>query len=402
MKVSVVIPVYNVEDYLRQCLDSVVNQTLGDIEIICVDDGSTDGSPAILAEYAAKDQRIKVIAHERSTAGVVRNVGLSVARGKYVAFFDSDDFIAPDALGELHKLAELNKAEIVVSGVTRYAADGKRVLAEQQFDRCTQGLNPVFAGKDLGDSIFTTFLPAPWNKFYLTEFVRNNNLEFQDLPRCNDLCFTMTAFACAKRIAVLNRTCYCYRQGVGGSLQNTSDKDPLCVCRAYQELMNQLKRRGLYERHAVAYAKAAVSSTLYTFNLFHEMSSVDQLFACLRSSCPEILETKLTKDDFCGNESAFGRYANLLSADGAAELLLRELSFWRNLAVARDGKIRVLQFQNKKRIQELSDEIYELHKSFAYRVGMFATWPARLAYRMLKCCWKSGLKSAPLGSVLMS
>lgn len=331
VRASIIIPVYNVEAYLRQCLDSVVNQTLKDFEVVCVDDGSADGSPAILAEYAAKDPRVKVVAQERSTAGVACNVGLSVARGKYVAFFDSDDFMAPNAFAELYELAELNKTEIVVSGVTRYAADGKRVLAEQQFDCCTRGLNLVFAGKDLVDSIFTTFLPAPWNKFYLAEFVRSNNLEFQNLPRCNDLCFTLTAFACAKRIAILSRTCYCHRQGVIGSSQNTSDDDPLCVCRAYFELMNQLKIRGLYERHAA-------SSILYTFK----------------------------------------------------EFLLYELSFWRDLAVARAAEMRMLQFQTKRREQELGDEIDELHKSFAYRVGMLATWRARRVYRMFRGCLKRG------------
>ncbi len=81
-KVSIIIPVYNVEKYLRQCLDSVVNQTLKEIEIICVDDGSTDSSPAILAEYAAKDSRVKVLTREKSNAGAARNAGMAVAAGE--------------------------------------------------------------------------------------------------------------------------------------------------------------------------------------------------------------------------------------------------------------------------------------------------------------------------------
>ena len=95
-KVSVIIPVYNVEDYLRQCLDSVINQTLKDIEIICVDDGSTDKSLEILHEYEKKDSRITVLTQKNQYAGVARNVGMSVATGKYFVFLDSDDFFEPE------------------------------------------------------------------------------------------------------------------------------------------------------------------------------------------------------------------------------------------------------------------------------------------------------------------
>ena len=92
-KVSVIIPVYNVEDYLRQCLDSVINQTLKDIEIICVDDGSTDNSLQIFREYEQKDSRVKVLTQKNQYAGVARNTGMNIARGHYYVFLDSDDFL---------------------------------------------------------------------------------------------------------------------------------------------------------------------------------------------------------------------------------------------------------------------------------------------------------------------
>ena len=98
VKVSVIMPVYNVEKYLRQSLDSVLAQTLSEIEIICVDDGSTDGSYDILEEYAAKDQRITVLKQQNQYAGVARNHGLEKAGGKYVVFWDSDDFFEKNAL----------------------------------------------------------------------------------------------------------------------------------------------------------------------------------------------------------------------------------------------------------------------------------------------------------------
>ena len=106
-KVSVVVPVHNTEQYLRQCLDSLVSQTLREIEIICVDDGSSDGSLAILQDYAALDSRVCIIEQESVGAGPARNAGLDAALGEYIAFLDSDDFFEPSMLEEAY-----------VSGVT--------------------------------------------------------------------------------------------------------------------------------------------------------------------------------------------------------------------------------------------------------------------------------------------
>lgn len=98
VKVSVIIPVYNVEPYLKQCMDSVVGQTLKDIEIICVDDGSTDNSLDILREYAAEDSRIQIIEQKNAGAGAARNNGMRYATGKYLSFLDSDDFLNRECL----------------------------------------------------------------------------------------------------------------------------------------------------------------------------------------------------------------------------------------------------------------------------------------------------------------
>lgn len=113
-KVSVILPVYNVSDYLRQCMDSIVGQTLKDIEIICVDDGSTDDSLAILKEYEAKDQRVKVIQQANAGAGAARNKGLEIATGEYLSFLDSDDFFEPDMLEKAWSKAHETRAQVVV------------------------------------------------------------------------------------------------------------------------------------------------------------------------------------------------------------------------------------------------------------------------------------------------
>ena len=111
-KVSVIIPVYNTEKYLRECLDSVINQTLKEIEIICVDDGSTDSSLEILKEYANKDNRFTIITQQNLHAGVARNAGLAVAKGEYVSFLDSDDWFELKILEETTKILKETDSEL--------------------------------------------------------------------------------------------------------------------------------------------------------------------------------------------------------------------------------------------------------------------------------------------------
>ena len=120
IKVSVIIPVYNVKPYLKQCMDSVVGQTLRDIEIICVDDESTDGSLKILQEYAEKDTRIQIIRQKNAGAGAARNNGMRHATGKYLSFLDSDDFFEMDMLEKAYEKAERDQADFVVYKSDQY------------------------------------------------------------------------------------------------------------------------------------------------------------------------------------------------------------------------------------------------------------------------------------------
>ena len=126
-KISVIIPCYNVEKYLRECLDSVVNQTLKDIEIICVNDGSTDGTQKILEEYAQKDDRILLINKPNGGLSLARNTGMEKMRGEYVAFLDSDDWVDLDFYEKLYNAAKQNGADSAI-GCTVYFLDEKNIV----------------------------------------------------------------------------------------------------------------------------------------------------------------------------------------------------------------------------------------------------------------------------------
>ena len=127
IKVSIIVPVYNVEKYLRQCLDSLINQTLQEIEIICVDDGSTDNSSNILSDYAQKDSRIIVHRQENQGLANARNAGLKLANGEYIGFLDSDDFVDIDFFEKLYQAASSDNADIARALYKYHYPDGEKL-----------------------------------------------------------------------------------------------------------------------------------------------------------------------------------------------------------------------------------------------------------------------------------
>lgn len=182
IKVSVIIPVYNVENYLRECLNSVINQTLKDIEIICINDDSTDGSLAILKEYAIKDKRIKIVCQDNVGAGAARNIGLKMAKGKYLSFLDSDDFFDYTMLEKSYNKVIENKADIVVFGANMYDANTKNQECLYSFNKLHTQIYP-FSYKDITVSIFKAFNNVAWNKIFKRDFILRNGIVFQEIKR---------------------------------------------------------------------------------------------------------------------------------------------------------------------------------------------------------------------------
>lgn len=127
IKISVIIPVYNVEKYLEECLESIVHQSLKEIEIICVDDGSTDGSVDILKRYACEDKRFILRRQKNQGGGAARNLGLACASGEYVVFLDSDDFFEPEMFRRIYDRAMETAADIVLYGGQKYDTEEKKI-----------------------------------------------------------------------------------------------------------------------------------------------------------------------------------------------------------------------------------------------------------------------------------
>ncbi len=163
--ISVIIPVYNVEEYINECVDSVINQTYKNLEIILVDDGSTDNSSKICDEYAKLDKRIKSIHQQNQGAAEARNNGLKVSKGKYIAFIDSDDYVSNDFIYSLYNNLIKNKADISACGYCEYYNNGK--INYKNFRNIKRKYNKMEALIFL--NVLGYFDVGPWNKLYKKE-----------------------------------------------------------------------------------------------------------------------------------------------------------------------------------------------------------------------------------------
>lgn len=172
-RVSVIVPVYNTAAYLRECLDSLTGQTLRDIEIVCVDDGSTDESPAILEEYAARDSRVRVLRQENQGAGAARNNGLACARGTYVMFCDSDDFMAADALELMAAQCEQDEADVCVcAGERFYESLGLTVASPGYLEVKRLPEQLPFNRHSNAEHLFSFTTIMMFNKMFRRQFLR--------------------------------------------------------------------------------------------------------------------------------------------------------------------------------------------------------------------------------------
>lgn len=241
-KVSIVVPVYNVEPYLEECLNSIIKQTLKEIEIICVDDGSTDNSLKILQEYAKKDKRFTIITQKNLYAGVARNAGLSVAKGEYLSFLDSDDFFEPKMLEKMYKKAIKEKADICVCEFDIFI-DGKCVSnMHRGINKKYINGNSTFKPDDI-KYLYSFTNPAAWNKLYQHDLLKMYNLRFQNLFSCNDIEFTFSALSMSSKITVVPEILLHYRQS-DTSITSKRGAKAINILYVYKYLYNYLNKKG--------------------------------------------------------------------------------------------------------------------------------------------------------------
>lgn len=241
-EVSVLIPIYNVERYLERCLDSLAGQTFCDFEAICVNDGSTDGSRAIVQRYLDADARFRVIDKANSGYGASMNRGLDAARGRYVAILESDDFFEPDALALLHDAAEKNGADVAKANFYLYWSrpEERRELFRVVDDReAGSTLRPL-------DDVAVFFRkPSIWSALYRRDSLEEGAIRFLETPGASyqDSGFSFKVWASAERVAFVDAPVLNYRQDNEQSSVNSPGK-AFCVCDEYASMEEFVRGRG--------------------------------------------------------------------------------------------------------------------------------------------------------------
>jgi glycosyltransferase involved in cell wall biosynthesis len=221
-KVSIIIPVYGVEKYLRQCLDTAVNQTLREIEIIVVNDGAKDGCPAIINEYAAKDQRIVAIHKRNAGYGAACNTGLTIAQGEYVAIFEPDDFVALDMYEKLYNRAIQTRVDLVRCEFYHVEETGVNLRASY-----CEGIpdKTCFTLEEAPEIIL--YQPSIWAGIYRRLFLQNNNIRMPEPKGAGqvDINFKMETLFATEKISYLREPLYYYRVNEGSSVKKRDEPD---------------------------------------------------------------------------------------------------------------------------------------------------------------------------------
>lgn len=272
IKVSVIVPIYNAEAFLRPAMDSILDQSLREIEVICVDDGSTDGSLKIIKEYQKRDSRIRIATQNNAGPGMARNNGMRRARGEYIAFLDADDFFNLDFLSRMYETAKRDDLDIAVGNYDLYHNDTakfrKNVTGEEQ------GLlapGRVTSKKDFPDQIFQLTDGYVWSKLFRRSFLLEKKLSFpEELRMFEDVYFVVTALSLAERIAKCEGILIHHRvyseQARGRLFKKYYAQAP----QMYVNIKTFLMQHGMYLPLSVSYVNLTASRCFRLYNLLWE------------------------------------------------------------------------------------------------------------------------------------
>ena len=239
VKVSIIIPVYGVEKYIGKCLESLVNQTLKDIEIIVVNDGSLDNSQDIIDEYVKKYPNIvKSYIKENGGQGSARNYGIEKSTGEYIGYVDSDDYVEQDMYEKLYTKAKEEKSDVVICG--NYLIDEDYQNRKIDFDY----------SDNLEDTLKSFFgKKAVWNKIYKREIIIENKIKFAEKKWYEDFAFTLKILVNSDKISFVDEPLYYYLIRQGSTMNNSNVKRNLEILEAFEDITTYLKKNKMYEKY---------------------------------------------------------------------------------------------------------------------------------------------------------
>lgn len=301
IKVSIIVPVCNVEEFLSECLDSCINQTLQDIEIICVNDGSSDNSLKILQEYANKDNRVKIIDKDNAGYGHAMNIGMDMASGEYIGIVESDDFVELDMYEKLYNLASLHKLDFIKADFYRFSYDEQGNI-EKRLDRVAARApdvyNKIVNPKD--DTRVFHLVMQTWCGIYNRNFLISNNIRHNETPGASyqDNGFWFQTFMFANRIYFYDEAFYMNRRDNPNSSVYNKGK-VYCMHEEYEYIKNILnKHPDLYKLFKYQFSRKKFLNFLFTYNRISNEFKWEYLFSIQDELKKAIIHSEIDWDDF--------------------------------------------------------------------------------------------------------
>ena len=379
IKVSVVMPVYNAQDYLFDSLGNVLKQTLKEIEVICVDDGSTDRSAEIIEDYASRDFRLSLIRQKNQYAGAARNAGLAKCRGKYVVFWDADDRFALDALEKLYQKAEADQADMSVCDIRKWDDTTDRYVLPSNYLRKEFMPDKVpFSAEDIPQYIFNFTTNIPWNKMYRRSFIQEHQLQFEHRKRANDVVFVMQALYLAKSITVVDERLIDYRYNNKNSLTATLSQDIFSTYDAFQAAHDILEKRGAFENAKVkqSFDNKALNLLVQSVDLQTSEASARELFDMLLSEGFKKMEIE-DHENYYYSRKVYQSYRTMLTGSLVDTLIVMKQQKNENLEAHRQRlcmqklKVQKLTVKNedtRKKLNEKREQLSRLHGQTGYKI----------------------------------
>lgn len=288
--VSIIVPFYNSEKYIGQCLLSAQAQTYKDIEVLCVSDGSEDGSEEIVREFADRDPRFHLIRQPKSNAGQARNTGIKHAKGEWLCFLDSDDFLLPDMIRKMSDRCEETGCDVCFCDADNYhEVSGSYIYTKNKY--LNQYYIPnkrVFHPAEISEFVFQMATSAPWGKFFRTVFVRENKVEFQSIPRSNDIYFVNMQIALAQRIAFITEVLMHHRVGLTSNLQSGHNKTPLVYSHVIKGFYRELQDRNIYIVYERSFLHLAVTGNRHIFEHISTETALDDFVGSCKQAYKEL------------------------------------------------------------------------------------------------------------------
>ena len=335
-EISVIIPTYNVEKYIDQCLDSLQLQTFDNFEVLCVDDGSDDQTRERIREYGKVDSRIRLIEMPHcGLAGVMRNEGIRQAKGDYCLFLDGDDFFEPEMLEHSLRKVREDDADICMFDARMYYEATKTYKKSNVILKTEYIPEQIpFEGKFF-PYIFNIGTGCPWTKLIKKSLIDENHIEFMALPRFNDVYFVFLTLALAKRVTILQEVLVNYRQ-IPTSLQANNTKTPWDWYDSLKTLREKLLELGIYSEVENSFRNLAFGVSIYNLCSLKSGESFCQVYERMKKEFFEEFDLVDFKEEDCYsyNSKKYEIYRNMMQCTAGEYLFLEvqklkeEKSYW--------------------------------------------------------------------------